>query len=131
MQIFNLFCTKKKLFFLFYTSNFIKHPHKSIYSTNLFNKIFFILLFFIIFFTASLSLKPNHHHHHYPNRRTNHHHYPDRQTFPTIIQDQKTNPRSETHSRSENQPIQAIGKPIETHSRSKNQTIQAKTTHWQ
>ena len=49
--------------------------------------------------------------------------------FPTIIQYQKTNPRSETHSRSENQPIQAVEKPTETHSRSENQTIQAKTTH--
>ena len=43
--------------------------------------------------------------------------------FPTIIQYQKTNPRSE------NQPIQAVEKPTETHSRSENQTIQAKTTH--
>ena len=55
MQIFHLFCTKN-LFFLFYTSNFTKHPHQSIYSTHLFNKIFILLPFFIIFFITSLSL---------------------------------------------------------------------------
>ena len=47
---------KKNLLFLFHTSNFTKHPHQSIYSTYLFNKIFIILPFFIIFFIASLSL---------------------------------------------------------------------------
>ena len=136
---FSIYFTQKKLLFLFYTSNFTKHSYKSIYSTHLFNKIFIILIFFIIFFTVSLSLRPNHHHHHYLDQRTNHHHYPDRRTDPTIIQDQKTfptiiqyqktNPRSKTHSRSENQPIQAVGEPTETHSRLENQTIQAKTTH--
>ena len=46
----------KKPTFLFYTSNFTKHPHQSIYSTHLFNKIFILLPFFIIFFITSLSL---------------------------------------------------------------------------
>ena len=67
---FSFYFAQKNLFFLFYTSNFTKHPHQSIYSTHLFNKIFILLLVFIIFFTyflycLSLHLKPNHHHHHY------------------------------------------------------------------
>ena len=56
MQIFLLFCTKKKLLFLFYSPIFTKHQHQFIYYTHLFNKIFIILQFFIILsLTASLS----------------------------------------------------------------------------
>ena len=56
MQICLLFCTKKKLLFLFYTLIFTKHSHQFIYSTHLFNKIFIFLPFFIILsLTAFLS----------------------------------------------------------------------------
>ena len=49
----------KNLFFLFYTSTFIKHPHQFIYSTHLFNKTFIILLIFIIHsLTVPLSHRP-------------------------------------------------------------------------
>ena len=55
MQICLLFYTKK-LFFLFYTLIFTKHPHQFIYSIHLFNKIFILLPFFIILsLTAFLS----------------------------------------------------------------------------
>ena len=70
-KFFLLFCTKKKnILFLFYTSIFTKHPHQSIYSTHLFNKILILLTFFVIFFSyflhcLSLPLRPNHHQHHY------------------------------------------------------------------
>ena len=57
---------KKIYFFLFYTSNFTKHSHWSIYSTHLFNKIFILLPFFYYFLHClSLPLIPNHHHHYY------------------------------------------------------------------
>ena len=67
MQTFCLFCTKK-LLFLFYTPIFTKHPHQSIYSKHLFNKIFILLQFFIISsLTTPLSYRPN---------TTNDHPYP-------------------------------------------------------
>ena len=50
----------KNLHFLFYTPIFTKHPHQSIYSTHLFNKIFILLQFFIISsLTTHLSHIPN------------------------------------------------------------------------
>ena len=60
MQTFRLFCINK-LLFLFYTPIFTKHPHQSIYSTHLFNKIFILLQFFYYFLThnPSLSHIPN------------------------------------------------------------------------
>ena len=62
---FFVYFISKNLFFLFYTSTFIKYLHQFIYFTHLFNKIF-ILLHFYYFLThgLSLSLRPNHYHHH-------------------------------------------------------------------
>ena len=67
---------KKNLLFLFYTSNFTKHPHQFICSTHLFNKIFIFLQFFIILsLTAPLSQTQQYQrslhtslHHHPPNQ---------------------------------------------------------------
>ena len=68
---FFVYFTRKNLFFLFYTSIFIKHSYQYIYSTHLFNKIFifFIFLLFSHSWPLSLSLSqtqppsssPNHH----------------------------------------------------------------------
>ena len=65
--------------FLFYTSIFSKHPHQSIYSTHLFNKIFILLQYLLFSHSLPLSLSqtqppssssssldhstPSHHHH--------------------------------------------------------------------
>ena len=53
---FFVYFAQKNYFFLFYIPIFTKHPHQSIYSTYLFNKIFIILQFLIIFLTNYSSL---------------------------------------------------------------------------
>ena len=56
---FFVYFISKNLFFLFYTSTFIKYLRQFIYSTHLFNKIFIILQFFIIYsLTVPLSHRP-------------------------------------------------------------------------
>ena len=47
---FSVYFARKNLLFLFYISTFTKHSHQFIYSTHLFNKIFFFFTFFIISF---------------------------------------------------------------------------------
>ena len=86
MQIFHLFCIKKKkkTYFFYFTHLILQNTHinLSILHIYLIKYSLFYHFFYYFLHCLSLPLRPNHHHHHYLDRRT--------------IQDQ-TNKRSENH----------------------------------
>ena len=54
---FSVYFTRKNLFFLFYTTTYIKHPHQFFYFTRYFNKIITFLIFLLFRSTAYPSIR--------------------------------------------------------------------------